>query len=160
MSEQYVERDFLFVENEESQIIEVTEASPGPKGDTGAQGPKGDTGNAATITVGGTTTVEYGTSAAVTNSGTTGAAVLEFTLPAGPTGPQGPPGRDGLTTSFAYEQITPSSSWAINHNMNFFPNVTVVDSAGSDVVGSISYVNQDNLVITFSAPFGGKAYLS
>lgn len=160
MSEQIVEKDFLFIENDDSNIIEVIEASPGPKGDTGAQGPKGDQGDAATIAVGTTTTVENGTPAAVTNAGTSGAAVLNFTIPAGPTGPQGPPGRDGLTTSYIHEQVTPSASWAINHNLNYFPNVTVVDSGGSDVVGSISYVDQDNLVITFNAPFGGKAYLS
>ena len=160
MSQTYEEKDFLFIENGDSNIIEVTEASPGPKGDTGAQGPKGDTGDSATITVGTTTTVEYGTPATVVNTGTTGAAILDFTLPSGPTGPQGPPGRDGLTTSYIHEQPTPSASWAINHMLNYFPNVTVVDSAGSDVVGSISYVDQDNLVITFNAPFGGKAYLS
>lgn len=160
MSQPIVEKDFLYIENDTANIIEVTEASPGPKGDTGAQGPKGDTGNAATVAVGTTTTVAYGTPAAVVNAGTTGAAVLNFTLPSGPTGPQGPPGRDGVTTSYIHEQVTPSATWSINHMLNYYPNVTVVDSGGSDVVGSISYVDQDNLVITFNAPFGGKAYLS
>lgn len=150
-------KDFLFIENENSNIVEVTDAPPGPKGDPGAPGPKGDAG---TVTVGTTTTVEYGTAAAVVNAGTSSSAVLNFTLPSGPQGPQGPAGESAGVTSFVYEQVSPSTTWSINHNLNYFPNVTVVDSGGSDVVGSISYVDQDNLVITFSTPFGGKAYLS
>ena len=56
----------------------------GPAGPTGATGP---TGAAATIAVGTVTTGAEGTSVIVTNSGTTGAAVLDFTIPKGDTGP-------------------------------------------------------------------------
>jgi len=61
----------------------------GPKGDTGAtgpQGPKGDTGPqgpAGQVAVGTTTTGAAGTNAAVTNTGTPGSAVLNFTIPTG-----------------------------------------------------------------------------
>ena len=58
----------------------------GPPGPQGEQGPKGDTGTAATITVGTVTTGEPGTSASVVNSGTTGAAVFDFTIPRGDPG--------------------------------------------------------------------------
>lgn len=44
---------------------------------------KGLTGSAATITAGTTTTAAEGTSASVSNSGTTGAAVFDFTIPRG-----------------------------------------------------------------------------
>lgn len=54
-----------------------------PKGDTGAAGQDGAPGAAATITVGSTTTGTPGTLATVTNSGTSSAAVLDFTIPAG-----------------------------------------------------------------------------
>ena len=40
-----------------------------------------------------------GTPAAVTNSGTTDAAVLDFVIPQGPQGPQGTPGTPGLPGS-------------------------------------------------------------
>ena len=159
------EKDFIYIENnnlsiievsENLSIIEVSESPPGPRGE------KGDKGNSATIAVGTTTTVNNATPAQVTNSGSPGAAVLNFTLSAGPIGPQGLTGARGDTAaaSFVYEQVTPATTWYINHNLNFFPAVTVVDSGGSDVVGSISYVNRDNLVVTFSVAFGGKAYLS
>ena len=61
----------------------------GPQGDPGA---KGDPGEAATVTVGTTSTGEAGTDAAVTNAGTTSAAVLNFVIPRGETGATGPAG--------------------------------------------------------------------
>jgi hypothetical protein len=52
-------------------------------------GPEGPAGDAATITVGSTTTGAPGTPAAVTNSGDSANAVLEFTIPQGDKGDQG-----------------------------------------------------------------------
>ena len=81
----------------------------GPMGPTGPTGPQGPTGEAATVTVGSTTTLNPGQSATVTNSGTSGAAVLNFGIPkgekgdtgatgaTGATGPQGPTGATGAT---------------------------------------------------------------
>lgn len=60
----------------------------GDTGATGAQGAKGDTGDAATIAVGTVTTVPYGQTANVVNSGTSGAAVFDFTIPQGKPGEQ------------------------------------------------------------------------
>ena len=57
--------------------------------------PPGADGAAATIAVGTTTTGAAGTSASVTNSGTTSAAVFNFTIPKGDQGIQGIPGNDG-----------------------------------------------------------------
>lgn len=67
----------------------------GSTGATGAQGPQGvqglqgPAGNAATITIGSVTTSAPGTSAQVTNSGTSSAAVLDFVLPKGKDGADG-----------------------------------------------------------------------
>jgi len=75
-----------------------------PRGDVGEQGQQGIPGeqgvpgNAATVTAGTTTTGAPGSSAAVTNSGTSSAAVLDFTIPegvAGQQGEQGVPGQQG-----------------------------------------------------------------
>lgn len=60
----------------------------GATGAQGAQGVKGDTGDAATIAVGTVTTVPYGQTANVVNSGTSGAAVFDFTIPQGKPGEQ------------------------------------------------------------------------
>jgi hypothetical protein len=78
----------------------------GPAGATGATGEQGLKGDAAaTIAVNSTTTGAAGTSASVTNSGTSSNVLLNFTIPrgaagaAGPQGPQGPTGIDGATPS-------------------------------------------------------------
>ena len=58
----------------------------GPQGPVGSTGATGPAGAAATVTVGTTTTGAPGTSASVTNSGTSSAAVLNFTIPQGASG--------------------------------------------------------------------------
>lgn len=58
----------------------------GPAGATGASGAPGD---AATVSVGTVTTGGAGSTASVVNSGTSSAAVLDFTIPAGATGAAG-----------------------------------------------------------------------
>jgi len=68
----------------------------GPQGIQGIQGIQGDTGAAATISVGTVTTGAEGSSATVTNSGTSSAAVFDFSIPVGATGAAGTNGTDGL----------------------------------------------------------------
>jgi len=58
-------------------------------GVSGPQGPQGDTGAAATIAVGTKTTGAAGSSVNVVNSGTSSAAVFDFTIPRGDTGATG-----------------------------------------------------------------------
>jgi hypothetical protein len=67
------------------QICQVT----GPTGPTGPQGPT-------TVDVGMTTTGDPGTSASVTNSGTTTNAIFDFVIPKGAQGPTGATGASGL----------------------------------------------------------------
>ena len=71
------------------------DGAPGATGPAGATGPKGDDGVSATITVGQTTTLPSGSSATVTNVGSTTAARLNFGIPKGDKGDQGEPGNDG-----------------------------------------------------------------
>lgn len=63
-------------------------------------------------------------------------------------------------STYTHTQNSASATWTITHNLNCFPSVTVVDSAGSVVIGDVSYTNANTLVITFVAAFGGKAYLN
>ena len=62
--------------------------------------------------------------------------------------------------TFVYEQGLPASTWVITHDLEKFPSVTVVDSANSTVEGGITYNNENELTLTFSAAFSGKAYLN
>ena len=78
------------------QSVTVTNTQPLVSVTTvGAQGPAGATGSAATIAAGSTTTGAAGTSATVTNSGTSSAAVFNFTIPQGIKGDTGNAGTNG-----------------------------------------------------------------
>ena len=61
---------------------------------------------------------------------------------------------------YTHVQASPASVWTINHALQFRPGVTVVDSAGEQVEGSVDYIDGDTLTISFSAAFSGTAYLS
>lgn len=65
------------------------QGATGPQGAQGVQGLQGPAGNAATITIGNVTTSAPGTSASVTNRGTSSAAVFDFVLPKGKDGADG-----------------------------------------------------------------------
>lgn len=67
----------------------------GTPGTTGATGATGSAGAAATIAVGTTTTGAAGSSASVSNSGSSNAAVFDFTIPRGDTGATGATGSQG-----------------------------------------------------------------
>ena len=62
--------------------------------------------------------------------------------------------------SYIHTQGSASATWNITHNLHFYPNVTVQDSAGNIVEGEIAYTNSDSLVVTFSTAFSGQAYIS
>lgn len=94
----------LIIEAINTLKSEVDGIPAGPTGAKGDPGNDGAPGQAATITVGSTTTGAAGTSAAVTNDGDEYNAVLNFTIPRGATGatgaagsqgPQGPKGDQG-----------------------------------------------------------------
>ena len=61
---------------------------------------------------------------------------------------------------FVHEQASASATWSITHNMKFFPNVSIVDTALSKVIGEVVYTSENALTVTFSQSFAGKAYLS
>jgi hypothetical protein len=48
----------------------------------------------------------------------------------------------------------------ITHNLNTYPSVTVVDSSGAVVIGAVAYNNKNQIAITFTSAFSGKAYLN
>lgn len=65
-----------------------------------------------------------------------------------------------LDRTFIFNQGISSAVWIINHNLDCFPSVTVVDSANTTVVGDIAYNDSNSITLTFAAPFSGTAYLN
>lgn len=62
--------------------------------------------------------------------------------------------------TYVYNQLIASVTWNIDHNLNKFPSVTIVDSGENIVTGDVIYVNKNRLSINFTAPFSGVAYLN
>lgn len=73
-------------------------------------------------------------------------------------GSKGDPGVAGV--SYHHAQAVASDQWVIDHNLNRYPSVTVVDSSGDEVEGDIRYVSSNQIIVSFCAPFGGDAYLN
>ena len=61
---------------------------------------------------------------------------------------------------FTFTQSSAATTWNITHNLGKFPSVSIVDSGNTIVYGNIDYTSENALTITFSAAFGGKAYLN
>lgn len=76
------------------------------QGPQGIKGATGAAGTAATIKVGTVTTGAAGTAAKVVNSGTTSAAVLDFTIPQGAKGEKGEKGEQGAGSTVDVEVAT------------------------------------------------------
>lgn len=115
----------------------------GPQGTTGAQGIQGANG-------GGVTEQQLADAIA-------GVAISSTdVVPEGVTNLYFTPSR----VSYEYTKYPASTTWVIDHNLGFKPNVTVEDSDGIIYEGEISYTTLDSLTLTFSYPLSGTAYLS
>lgn len=102
----------------------------GEKGNTGDTGPRGE---AATVSVGTTTTGDPGGSASVTNSGTSSDAVFNFVIPRGQ---QGTPGQDGITPTISAGTTTTGDAGT---------NASVTKDPSS---------TDENVVLNFTIPRG------
>lgn len=104
-----------------------------------------------------TVTVVENVSTVVVAEDNTTVQVIEETVDivtVGIQGPTGPTGTGDLTFS---QSFSSTSSVTVTHNLNKYPSVTVIDSAGDEVEGSVDYLSLNQLTITFSAPFSGTA---
>lgn len=61
---------------------------------------------------------------------------------------------------YTHNQTTSSAEWRITHNLDKFPAVEVVDSAGTAVIGDVTYIDTNTVVVKFKSQFKGKAYLN
>lgn len=62
--------------------------------------------------------------------------------------------------SYTHSQGSDSSTWTIEHNLGFYPSVSVFMSSGDVVEGAIEHQDVNTLTITFSVAISGTAYLS
>lgn len=126
-------------EQAESGAFNGKDGSPGP---AGADGAPGKDGAAATVTVGAVTTGEPGTDAAVTNTGTENAAVLDFLIPKGE---KGDPGDSSIT------EVEPGASQTQPYVINSISGVFHCKNQGW--VQVLSEEQTISSGITFQQPF-------
>ena len=62
--------------------------------------------------------------------------------------------------NYVHVQMQASTSWLVTHNLAKYPSVSVVDTENAHVFGNVTYLNENQLRIDFSAAFGGKAYMN
>lgn len=68
--------------------------------------------------------------------------------------------KGGGDKNYIHVQNTPSATWSASHNLGKKPSVVVVDSADDVVYGEITYVDDNNVTLTFAGSFSGKAYFN
>lgn len=61
---------------------------------------------------------------------------------------------------FEYRQLTPSAVWEVEHNLDKYPSVSIVDSAGTMVMGDVEYINSNKVLLLFQSAFSGKAFFN
>lgn len=61
---------------------------------------------------------------------------------------------------YTHTQGSASATWTITHNLGKNPSISAVDSAGTEVIGEVYYVSLNQLIVYFTEPFSGKAYLN
>jgi len=71
-----------------------------------------------------------------------------FTLPS-----QGAP-------TFEFDQAAAATTWNIQHNLGKFPSVSVINNNNIIINGEVTYIDNNNIQLNFSAGFSGKAYLN
>ena len=62
--------------------------------------------------------------------------------------------------NFVHTQGSSSAQWVVDHNLNKKCSVTVVDSAGTVIIGQVTYNTDNRVTLDFEAAFSGKAFFN
>lgn len=62
--------------------------------------------------------------------------------------------------SYTHVQSVASITWNVVHNLEKFPIATVALSTGQQGYADVTYIDENNLTITFASAESGKAYLN
>jgi hypothetical protein len=62
--------------------------------------------------------------------------------------------------TFVFTQGIPATTWNIQHNLGKFPSVSVINNNNVIINGEVTYIDNNNVQLNFSAGFSGKAYLN
>ena len=62
--------------------------------------------------------------------------------------------------NYVHNQPVASITWTVQHNLDKFPSCTMVLSTGQQGYGDVTFIDENNLTITFAAAETGKAYIN
>ena len=71
-------------------------------------------------------------------------------------GPQGPAG----SGAYVFTQSTPSTTWAINHNLGFRPTVELLDAGSQEIDGDVAHPSINQTIVTLNPATAGLARLT
>lgn len=110
----------------------------GPAGVTGATGSTGSSGSAATVAVGSVTTGAAGSNVSVTNSGTSSAATLDFTIPRGDTGATGPAGPSAYGAPSSRSLSLATAYQCTDNTKPCLMTITLQSTSGISLSGAVN----------------------
>lgn len=58
---------------------------------------------------------------------------------------------------YTHNQGTASDVWEVTHDLGKEPAVTIIDSAGTEVIGEVEHVSLNKCILRFEGAFSGKA---
>lgn len=62
--------------------------------------------------------------------------------------------------NFIFVQALPSTEWTIQHDLDKYPSVSVVDPNNNSIFGDVTYLSKSLLKVNFTALTSGVAYLN
>lgn len=62
-------------------------------------------------------------------------------------------------STFRWAQAAPATVWVINHGLDSFPAVSVINPDNVQLFGDVAYMDSNSLTITFGIPVDGTAFL-
>lgn len=75
----------------------------------------------------------------------------------GPKGEKGDPGDAGTDKNYVHDQGSADTTWTVEHNLDKYPAIQVVDSGGNLLYPQITHDSLEQATITFDYGFSGKA---
>ena len=69
-------------------------------------------------------------------------------------------GPSSADKNYVFTQPTNANPWVINHGLNKYPSVSVVNNANITVYGEVDYDSLNQVTITFANPTNGQAFFN
>lgn len=77
-----------------------------------------------------------------------------------PSGYLYPPSAGSIARSFELDQTSPATVWDVVHNLGGYPVPVIADSNGDQMNGSVRWVDENHLTVTFGRPKVGTLRVS